>query len=174
MAIKEGWRGYFYEDFQVGDICIHANGRTLLEADNTWFTLLTCNTHQVHYNAQYAQSTEFGKCLMNSAFTLAVVAGMSVPDISENAVANLGWVNIDLPNPVFAGDTLYAESKIQSKRESKSRPNAGIIEVRTRGYNQNGVTVMEYVRTVLIYKREHSPKNNLLQWRRDLAANKPL
>jgi len=173
MAIKSGWEGRYYEDFEVNDVYIHPIGRTLSEVDNTWFTLLTCNTHQIHFNNHYAAKTEYGKTLMNSAFTLALVAGLSVSDISENAVANLSWDYIKLPNPVFAGDTLYSESVVVSKRESKSRPNAGIVRVKTHGYNQDGKTVIEYIRTVLVYKRDGTPRNEIKEFRRKLAESRP-
>lgn len=173
MAIQTGWGGRFYEDFNLGDVYIHPVGRTVTEVDNTWFTQLTCNTHQVHFNAHYAARTEFGRCLVNSAFTLSLVAGMSVADVSENGVANLGWEYIKLPAPVFAGDTLYAETVILSKRESRSRPNAGIVRFKTRGYNQDGVTVIEFVRTILVYKQDGSPRNEIAGWRRRLAESRP-
>ena len=113
--------GRYYEDFNVGDIYEHRPGRTITETDNTWFTLLTMNTHPLHFDAHYAKKTEFGRPLVNSALTLSIVAGMSVSDLSQKAIANLGWENIKLPAPVFAGDTLYAESEVLAKRESKSR-----------------------------------------------------
>ncbi|MFQ5761526.1 MAG: MaoC family dehydratase [Candidatus Bathyarchaeia archaeon] len=161
MTLKRGWEGRFYEDFEIGDVYRHPYGRTVTETDNVWFTLLTMNTAQLHFNRHYAEQTEFKKPLVNSTFTLALVAGMSVMDLSENAVANLGWGDIKLPNPVFAGDTLYAESEVLEKRESKSRPHAGIVTVKTRGLNQDGKIVIEYTRTVMVYKREHSPRKNL-------------
>lgn len=170
MAIKHGWMGRFYEDFEVGDRYIHPGGRTITETDNIWFTLLTNNTHPVHYDSNYAAKTEFGKPLVNSTLTLAIVAGMSVPDTSQNAVANLGWTDIKLTAPVFAGDTLYADSVVLSKRESKSRPNAGIVTVKTRGYKQDGTVVLEYIRSFLVYKRDAAPRGELDKFREEMAA----
>ena len=147
--------GRYYEDFEVGATYHHRPGRTLLEADNTWFTLLTMNTHPIHFDAEYAKRTEFGKPLVVSTLTLSVLVGMSVADTSRNAVANLGWKEIKLPMPVFAGDTLYAESTVLDKRESKSRPNEGIVTIRTLGRNQHGDVVCEFERTFLVMKRGH-------------------
>lgn len=154
---KTGWEGRFLEDFQVGDRYRHAHGRTISETDNTWFTLLTNNSHQIHINADYAARTEFGRPLVVSTLTLAIVTGLSVPDVSQNAVANLGWENVRLSAPVFAGDTLYAESEVLDVRPSHSRPGQGIVRVRTRGFNQRDETVMEFERTVLIYARGNRP-----------------
>ncbi|MFA5773861.1 MAG: MaoC family dehydratase [Ilumatobacteraceae bacterium] len=151
--IREGWLGRFYEDFEIGDVYRHALGRTISETDNTWFTLLTMNTNQMHFNAQYSSQSEFGKLLVNSTLTLAIVVGMSVSDISQNAVANLGWDDIKLLHPVFVGDTLWAESQVIDKRESKSRPDGGIVHVRTRGLNQNGDICITYFRTVLVHRK---------------------
>ena len=145
--------GRYYEEFTVGDTYKHWPGRTITAADNTWFTLLTMNQHPLHFDEEYAKGTEFGKPLVNSALTLAIVAGMSVSDVSQKAVANLGWTDIVLPAPVFNGDTLYAESTVLEKRESKSRPNQGIVTVETRAWKQGGTTVMTYKRTVLVPKR---------------------
>lgn len=147
--------GRYYEDFEVGATYHHRPGRTLLEADNTWFTLLTMNTHPIHFDAEYAKRTEFGRPLVVSTLTLAVLVGMSVADTSRNAVANLGWKEIKLPKPVFAGDTLYAESTVLDKRESKSRPTEGIVTIRTLGRNQHGDVVCEFERTFLVMKRGH-------------------
>ena len=152
-----GWEGRFLEDFVVGDIYRHAHGRTITQTDNTWFTLLTNNTHDVHYNADYASRTEFGKPLVVSTLTLAVVTGLSVEDVSRNAVANLGWENVRLTAPVFAGDTIYAESEVLEVRPSRSRPTQGIVRVRTRGFNQDGVTILEFERAVLVYTRAGRP-----------------
>jgi itaconyl-CoA hydratase len=147
--------GRYYEDFEVGATYHHRPGRTLLEADNTWFTLLTMNTHPIHFDAEYAKRTQFGKPLVVSTLTLSVLVGMSVADTSRNAVANLGWKEIKLPRPVFAGDTLYAESTVLDKRESTSRPNEGIVTIRTLGRNQHGDVVCEFERTFLVMKRGH-------------------
>ncbi len=147
--------GRYFEDFEVGDIYEHRPGRTISEADNTWFTLLTMNTHPLHFDVEYAANTEFGRPLVNSALTLAIVAGMSVSDLSQKAIANLGWTDIRLTAPVFPGDTLYAESEVLSKRESKSRPTQGIVSARTVGMNASGTVVMTYDRSFLVPKRGH-------------------
>jgi len=145
--------GRYYEDFALGDTYKHWPGRTITAADNTWFTLLTMNQHPLHFDEEYAKGTEFGKPLVNSALTLAIVAGMSVADVSQKAIANLGWTDIVMPAPVFNGDTLYAESTVLEKRDSKSRPTQGIVTVATRAWKQDGTTVMTYKRTVLVPKR---------------------
>ena len=147
------WRGRFYEDFAVGDVFRSRLGRTVTEVDNIWFTCLTLNTNQIHFNTPYAERTQFGKPLMNSAFTLALVTGMTVPDTSENAAANLQWTDIKLPKPVFAGDTLWAESEILELRESQSNPKVGIVTMRSRGVNQRREVVIEFKRTFMVYKR---------------------
>ena len=160
MPVKPGWEGRFFEDFEVGDVYRCRLGRTVTENDNIWFTLLTNNTNQIHFNNEYGKRTEFGKCLINSALTLAIVAGMGVADVSENGFA-LGWDEIKLPNPLFAGDTLYSESEVLEKRESKSKPQWGIIKVRTRGVQQEGKVVIDYARSVMVYKRADAPKQQL-------------
>ncbi len=153
MTPKE-WRGRFYEDFEVGDTFRSRLGRTISEADNVWFTCLTMNTNQIHFNDVYAARTRFGKPLVNSTFTLALVTGMTVPDTSENAAANLAWTDIQLPNPVFVGDTLWAESEILELRESGSTPTVGIVTMRCRGINQRREVVIEFKRTFMVYKRD--------------------
>jgi acyl dehydratase len=157
--MQESSLGRFFEDFKVGDVFQHELGRTLTEVDNIWFTLLTCNTNQIHFNADYAARSEFGRPLMNSCLTLSLVTGLSVPDISQNVVANLGWDKVTLPAPVFAGDTIYAESEVLETRASKSRPGQGIVRVQTRGYKQDGTVVIEFERTVLVHSRQTSPKS---------------
>ena len=157
MAIKEGWQGRFFEDFEVGDIYRARLGRTITDADNIWFTCLSNNTNQIHFNANYAAQTGFGKPLVNSIVTLAVVAGLGVTDISENGFA-LGWDYIKLPNPVFAGDTLYSESEVLEVRESKSRPGQGVVKVLTRGLKQDGTVVIEYARSVMVWRRADAPQ----------------
>jgi itaconyl-CoA hydratase len=159
-TIKEGWVGRFFEDFEVGDIYRCRIGRTITESDNIQFTLLTNNTNQIHFNADYASRTEFKKPLVNSAMTLSVVAGLGVADVSENGFA-LGWDYIKLPNPVFAGDTLYSQSEVINVRESKSRPDQGIVKVRTKGINQNGVVVIEYERSVMVWRKGRAPMHAL-------------
>jgi itaconyl-CoA hydratase len=147
------WRGRFLEDFAVGDVYRSRLGRTVTEADNTWFTLLTMNTNQMHFNRPFAERTEFGEPLVVSTLTLAIVLGLSVADTSENAVANLGWNEIALPKPVHAGDTLWAESEVLEVRESRSRPGCGIVGIRTRGVNQRGQVVIEFTRSFMVFKR---------------------
>ncbi len=148
--------GRCFEDFAEGDVYEHRPGRTISESDNTWFTLLTMNKHPLHFDAGYAEKTEFGKLVVNSALTLSIVAGMSVSDVSQQAIANLGWNDIRLTAPVFVGDTIYAESEVLSKRESSSRPTQGIVTVRTTGRKADGTVIMTYERTVLVPKRGHS------------------
>jgi len=146
--------GMYFEDFKVGDIYEHRPGRTITETDNIQFSLLTMNHHPAHCDSAFAEKTEFGKPLVNSTLTLAIVAGMSVPQISGQAVANLGWTDIKLPAPVFPGDTIYAESEILGLRPSKSRPGQGIVTVRTRGIKQDGTEFMSFVRSALVHSRE--------------------
>jgi len=150
--------GLYWEDFEPGDVFEHRPGRTVLDTDNVWFTLLTLNTQQVHFDAAYAAQTEWKKLLVDSTFTLALLTGMSVRTVSAKVVANLGWDKVKVTHPVFAGDTLYAESKVLHKRESGSRPTQGIVTVETRGINQDGVEVMSFERTMLVYRRGHSPE----------------
>lgn len=145
--------GRYLEDFEIGDNYEHRPGRTISEADNTWFTLLTMNQHPIHFDAEYARHTEFGRPIVNSALTLSIVVGMSVSDVSQKAIANLGWTDIHLPAPVFSGDTLYAETEVLAKRESKSRPTQGIASVVTRALNQDGTMVIKFKRSVLVPKR---------------------
>ena len=149
--------GPYYEDFNVQDIIEHRPGRTITDSDNIWFTLLTMNTLQLHFDYEYAAHTEWKKPLVNSTLTLAIVTGMSVHSTSQRAVANLGWDQVRLSHPLFVGDTLYAETEILSKRESESRPDQGIVTVKTRGLNQDQVEVIAFERTFLVYKRGKSP-----------------
>ncbi len=157
MAIKQGWTGRVFEDFEVGDVYEHPLGRTIIPADNVWFTCLTMNTNPIHFDAAYAAETEFKRPLVNSCFTLALVTGQSVIDLTVNGVANLGWDRVTLPHPVFEGDTIYAKSEVLETRESKSRPKVGIVRVKTTGTNQDGVTVIEFTRTFMIWKRRYVP-----------------
>jgi acyl dehydratase len=145
--------GRYFEDFAVGDTYKHWPGRTNSAADNTWFTLLTMNQNPIHFDEEYAKKSEFGKPLVNSTLTLAIVVGMSVADVSQRAIANLGWTDIQMPAPVFNGDTLYAESTVLEMRASKSRPTQGIVTVATRAWKQDGTTVMTFKRSVLVPKR---------------------
>jgi itaconyl-CoA hydratase len=148
--------GRYFEEFAIGDIYEHRPGRTISEADNSWFTLLTMNTHPLHFDAEYAKHSEFGQPLVNSAFTLSVVLGMSVSDTSQKAIANLGWTEIKLTAPVFIGDTIYAASEVLAKRESKSRPHQGIVTVETTGTKQDGTVFMTFTRSMLIPLRGHA------------------
>ena len=155
--LKEGWRGRFYEDFEVGDVYRHPLGRTITTADNIWFTLLTQNTAPIHFDHHYAAQTEFRQPLVNSALTLALVTGQSVTDISQNVIANLAWDEVRLPNPLFEGDTVYSQSEVLAKRESKSRPSAGIVTIRTTGFKQDGSVVITFKRTVMVYRHGQAP-----------------
>lgn len=157
MAIKEGWRGRFFEDFTVGDLYRHPLGRTVITTDNMWFTLLTQNTAPIHVDHHYAAQTEFGRPLVDSTFTLALVTGQSVTDVSQNVLANLGWDEVRLPHPVFEGDTIYSQSEVLETRESRSRPHVGIVTVRTTGFNQEGNVVISFKRTVMVFKRDQAP-----------------
>jgi itaconyl-CoA hydratase len=152
--------GRYFEDFTVGDVYEHRPGRTLSETDNTWFTLLTMNTHPLHFDAAYAEKSEFKRPVVNGMLTLSIVAGMSVSDVSQKAIANLGWNSIKLTAPVFAGDTIYAESEVLSKRLSNKRPTQGIVTVKTTGSKVDGETgkvveIMEYERVFLVPTRGH-------------------
>lgn len=157
MAVKRGWTGRVFEDFEVGDVYEHQLGRTILPADNAWFTLLTQNTNAIHFDQAYASRTEFKRVLVNSCLTLSLVTGQSVADVSQNVMANLGWDEVRLPHPVFEGDTIHSRSEVLEKRESKSRPNVGIVKVKTTGFNQDGKAVIEFTRTVMVYRRGHVP-----------------
>jgi len=145
--------GRYYEDFNVGDVYQHRPGRTITQYDNISFTLLTMNTHPMHFDEEYATHSEFGRCIVCSPLTVALMVGMSVTDVSQKAIANLGWTDIKLTHPLFPGDTLYAESEVLAKRESESRPHAGLVTVKTIGLNQDKVKVAEFVRTILVMKR---------------------
>jgi len=153
----EGWRGRFLEDFHVGDVYHHALGRTVTETDNSWFTLLTQNTAALHFDRHYASQTEFGRPLVNSTLTLALVTGQSVSDVSQNVMANLGWDHVCLLKPLFEGDTVYSMSEVLEVRDSNSRPNVGIVKVHTTGFNQDGEALIEFERTLLVYRRGHAP-----------------
>jgi acyl dehydratase len=157
MATIEGWQGRFFEDFTVGDVYQHPLGRTVTTTDNAWFTLLTQNTNPLHVDHHYAAQTDFGKPLVDSTFTLALVTGQSVTDVSQNAYANLGWDEVRLPDPVFEGDTIYSQSEVLEARASRSRSNVGIVTVKTIGYNQRGETVITFKRTIMVYRRGRAP-----------------
>lgn len=157
MSIKPGWQGRAYEDFSVGDVFPHPLGRTITDVDNIWFTLLTVNPNPIHFDQVYAARTEFKRLLVDSTLTLAIVTGLSVADVSQNAI-NLGWDEVRLTHPVFAGDTLHAWSEVLDARESQSRPHMGIVKLKTTGINQDGTVVIEFNRTIMVYKRGHVPR----------------
>lgn len=152
--VEHDWQGRYFEDFEEGVTYEHAGGRTIEGTDNAWFTLLTNNNNEVHYNSDAAKGGLYGKRLVNSTLTLAVVTGLSVPGVSRNAAANLGWDNVKLPAPVFEGDTLRSRSTITGLRASKSRPEVGIVSVSTEGYNQDGTVVMTFDRNIMVWRRE--------------------
>jgi len=147
--------GRYLEEFVVGDIYEHRPGRTITETDNIHFSLLTMNQHPAHCDAAFAAKTEFGKPLVNSAFTLALVTGMTVNDVSFKAIANLGWTDIKLTAPVHPGDTVYARSEVIAVRESASRPTQGIVTTRTEGYKADGTVFLSFTRMSLVPKRGH-------------------
>jgi itaconyl-CoA hydratase len=157
MATIAGWTGRVFEDFAVGDVYEHPLGRTILPADNVWFSCMTLNANPIHFDTEYAGRTEFGKPLVNSCLTLALVTGQSTIDLTMNAVANLSWDEVRMPHPLFEGDTVYSRSEVLEARESKSRPAAGIVQVKTTGVNQHGTTVIEFRRTFMVWKRGHAP-----------------
>jgi len=154
---KPGWTGRSFEDFEVGDLYRHPVGRTVTQTDNVWFTLLTVNNNPIHFDSHYAARTEFERPLVDSTFTLALVTGLSVVDVSMNAV-NLGWDEVRLPAPVFEGDTIYAQSEVVDKRDSRSRPHMGIVKIRTTGFNHEGTVVIQFLRTILVYRRGQGPR----------------
>jgi acyl dehydratase len=146
-----------FEDYEPGTVFRHPVGRTITSTDNIWFTNLTMNMNPVHFDAHYSAQTEFGKPLVNSCFTLALVTGLSVADV-DHAYANLGWDEVRLPAPVYEGDTIYAQSEVLEARESRSRPQLGIVKLRTTGFKQDGTVVITFTRTVMVYKRGHVPE----------------
>lgn len=154
--IRPGWFGRFYEDFEPGDVYKHPFGRTVTEADNVWLTNLTMNVNPMHFNQVYASQTDFEDRLVNGLVVIAIAVGMSVIDVSMNAIANLGYDDIRHHNPVYHGDTLFAESKVLEKRESDSRDNVGIIITELRAFNQNGEKVLSLTRTPMVLKQEHA------------------
>jgi len=158
VTVRSGWVGRYFEDFAVGDVYEHPLGRTITSNDNIWFTLLTQNTARLHFDHHYAAQTEFGRPLVNSTLTLALVTGQSVTDVSQNVMANLGWDEVRLPHPLFEGDTVYSRSEVLELRDSRSRPDVGIVQVRTTGFNQDGEVVVQFRRTLLVYKQGHGPQ----------------
>ncbi|TCK27283.1 MaoC family dehydratase [Pseudonocardia endophytica] len=153
MTVRTGWQGRFFEDFEIGDVYQHPLGRTISEADNTWFTLLTMNTNQAHFNAQVGEASEFGRMLVVSPLTIAIAMGQSVTDTSQNAFANLGVDELRLTAPVFVGDTIWSESIVTGKRESGSRPTAGIVSIKTRTLNQDAVEVLSFKRAFYVHRQ---------------------
>ncbi len=149
-GVYQGASGRTYHDFEVGTKIRHKPGRTITETDNIWFTLLTMNTHPLHFDNEFAATSQFGKPLVNSCLTLSMVTGISVADISQGAIANLGWDNVRLKAPVFVGDTIYAETDILDKRLSQSKEGQGIVHVRTRGFKADGEVFMEFDRNILV------------------------
>ena len=151
------WRDRYFEDFRVGDSCQHRSARTVSGYDNTLFTLLTQNPAPLHLDHEYARQSGYERVPLNSTLTLALVTGQSVGDLTPAVMTNLGWKEVRLPAPAFEGDTIYSESTIASTRDSASRPAAGIVDIRTTGYTQQGNIVIEFTRTVLMYRRAHAP-----------------
>jgi itaconyl-CoA hydratase len=152
-----GWDGRYFEDFHEDDVYRHPLGRTVTTTDNSWLTLLTQNTAPLHFDAYYASQTSWGRPLVDSTFTLALVTGQSVTDVSQHVFANLGWDEVRLPAPVFEGDTIYSQSRVILLRESKSHPEAGIVKVSTIGYNEHGTVVISFIRTLMVFRRGYGP-----------------
>ncbi len=157
MVKKESWTGRYFEDFAAGDVYRHPLGRTVLPTDNSWFTLLTQAASPLHFDHHYASQTAFKRPLVNSTFILALITGQSVTDISQNVFANLGWDEVRIPSPVFEGDTIYSQSEVLETKESKSKPDVGILKIRTDGFNQDGVVVMTFKRSVMVYREGFGP-----------------
>jgi itaconyl-CoA hydratase len=152
-----GWEGRYFEDFAIGDVYRHPLGRTITSTDNSWMTLLTQNTAPLHFDAHYAAQTSWGRPLVNSTLTLALVTGQSVTDVSQHVFANLGWDEVRLPAPVYEGDTIYSQTTVLETRESNSRSDVGIIRVKTVGFNQDGVVVITFMRTLMVFRRGCGP-----------------
>jgi len=153
--------GRYFEDFVVGDVYEHRPGKTVTDYDNHLFTLMTMNTHPMHFDAEFAKASEFKKNIVVSPYTLALLIGMSVTDCSQKAIANLGMDEVRFTAPVFAGDTIYGESEVLKKRESQSRPGQGIVTIRTIGLNQDGVQVCTFVRNMLIPGRGNAVEDRV-------------
>lgn len=152
------WRDRFFEDFALDDRCEHRQARTVHSHDNAWFTLLTQNPAPLHLDAEFARQAGFSRAPLNSTLTLALVTGQSVADLTPNVMTNLGWSDVRLPAPAFEGDTLYSTSTIASLRDSRSRPEVGVVGIHTRGYNQDGTVVITFTRSVLMYRRGMAPR----------------
>lgn len=150
--MKQSVLGLYYEDFVEGEEIVHALSKTIFESDNNLFSLLTMNHHPVHTNLDYAQRNQHGKILVVGTLVFSIVVGMTVPDISGKAIANLGYEEVKHLAPVFINDTLYAKTRILRTRESKNKPDRGIVYVETIGFNQNGEAVISFRRNVLIKK----------------------
>jgi acyl dehydratase len=150
--------GRYFEEFEIGQEFRHWPGRTISEADNTWFSLLTMNQHPLHIDAHYAATTQHGRCLVVGTLVFSIAVGISVADISGRAIANLGYNEVRHLGPVFAGDTIYASSKIIGKRESATKPDRGIVSVETKAYNQREEAVLSFRREVMIPKRPLDPR----------------
>ena len=152
-----GLSGLFGFQLEVGAVLKHSVGRTITEMDNVLFSSLTLNTQPLHINADYAARTEFGQRIVNGIFILGLVVGLSVPELTEGTiVATVGYDRVVSPNPVFHGDTIYAETEVLEKRESKSRPNAGIVRLKHRGRKSDGTIVIELERTAIFLKRPNA------------------
>lgn len=156
--------GRYFEDFQVGDVYDHRPGKTVTEYDNHLFTLMTLNTHPLHFDAEYGKATEFGKNLVVSTYTLSLLIGMSVSDCSQKAIANLGMDDVKFPSPVFYGDTIYGSSEVLEKRESKSRKGQGIVKIKTTGTNQKNQIVCTFIRQILIPGKGNAVEDKVEQY----------
>ena len=160
MDLQEGWSGRYLEDFEVGDIYKHPLGRTVTEADAIWLSGLSMSSNKLYFNEAYAKEAGFEGIVVSAAFTLALVTGMSVNDISQNGI-NLEWISIDTGEPLYIGETVYAQSEVVDVRSSKSKPGQGIVTVKTTGYTQSGKVVLELKRSILVYKKEAAPQMQL-------------
>ncbi|EHK76503.1 MaoC-like dehydratase [Sinorhizobium meliloti CCNWSX0020] len=156
MTVAE-WRDRFFEDFSVGDVCQHRNARTVTSYDNMLFTLLSQNPAPLHLNHHFAAAAGHERVPLNSTFTLALVTGQSVGDLTPNVMTNLGWSDVRLPAPAYEGDTIYSQSEVTGLRDSSRRPEIGIMSLKTIGHTQEGKIVIEFIRTVMIYKRGRAP-----------------
>lgn len=154
--MKQSIMGLYFEDFVEGQEIIHALSKTIFESDNNFFSLMTMNHHPVHTNVDYATHNQHGQILVVGTLVFSLVVGMTVPDVSGKAIANLGYENIKHLAPTFVGDTIYARTKILDKRESKSKGDRGIVYVETVGYNQRGEDVISFRRNVLVKKQNPS------------------
>lgn len=147
--------GLYYEDFEVGEEIKHSLSKTIFESDNNFFSLLTMNHHPVHTNADYAARNQHRKILVVGTLVFSLAVGITVPDISGKAIANLGYEDVRHLNPVFINDTIYVRTKVLDKRESKSKPDRGIVYVESVAYNQNGQDVLSFRRNVLVKKKDN-------------------